>query len=312
MRYYIIIIFITIISFSNNAYGQCACCAGASAGSSGNNFNNGLLTIDKKQWVVEAYGDYRTIKTGDGHHAAADSSTEEETPLSSMLISSIGLRYGVSNKFTVSALLPYAFLFTDKGNDKGIGDLILLGTYNMYNKNNFRIALQGGVELPTGVKKGANFDNTTVVVGSGSIDPMAGLTFSKKWDKFTLQGSGLFKYTTKGFDETNYGSLSIQNIFLAYNLIDKVDNASKDSIANTSMRLTLFTGYYGEWLDKIRPEGEVDNNSGYYLGYATLGTSFAVKSWMFPLTVSIPVIQKMNGEQNNSGYRLRLGVVKTF
>lgn len=311
MRLYLIIIFIPIIAFSHNAYSQCACCAGASTGSSNNNFNNGLLTISKKQWIIEGYADYRTIQSGEGHHSEEDSSAEEETPLSSMLISSIGVRYGFTDNFTLSALLPYAFLFTDKGNDQGIGDLILLGTYNIYNRNNFRVALQAGVELPTGVMKGANFDNTTVVVGSGSIDPMAGLMFSKRWNKFTLQGSGLYKYTTKGFEETNYGSLSVQNLFLAYNVIG--NNISTDTTSSqTGTRLSVFTGYYGEWLDKIRREDEVDNNSGYYLGYATVGTNLSIKNWMFPLTVSIPVIQGVNGEQNQSGYRLRIGIIKSF
>lgn len=309
MKISIILTFILSITFSHIVYSQCACCAGASTGSSNNNFNNGLLTIEKKQWVVEGYADYRTIQNSGGHHEATDSTTEEETPLSSMLINSIGIRYGVSNNFTVSALLPYAFLFTNKGNDKGVGDLILLGTYNVYKKNNFRVALQGGVELPTGVKKGANFDNTTVVVGSGSVDPMVGFMFSKRWNKLGLQGNAIYKHTTTGFDNTNYGSLAVQNIYFAYNLIGN-STTSSDSITN--MRLTAFAGYYGEWLDKIRTEDEVDDNSGYYLGYATLGANLAVKKWMFPLTISIPVIQDMNGQQSNSGYRLRLGIIKSF
>lgn len=297
------------IGFSYISYGQCACCAGASAGSSNNNFNNGLLTNSKKQWVIEGYGDYRTIQSGGEHPEEADSTAEEETPLSSMLISTIGVRYGVTNNFTVSALLPYVFLFTDKGNDKGIGDLILLGTYNVYNKNNFRFALQGGIELPTGIKKGANFDNTTVVVGSGSYDPMVGLAFSKRWNKLGLQGNAIYKHTTTGFDNTNYGSLAVQNIFLAYNIIGN-SRIPSDTIKN--IRLSAFMGYYGEWLDKIRTGDEVNDDSGYYLGYATLGANLAVKKWMFPLTVSIPVIQDMNGQQSNSGYRLRLGIIKSF
>jgi hypothetical protein len=49
-----------------------------------------------------------------------------------MFISSIGLRYGITNKLTVSALLPYVSLYTNNGSDNGVGDLILMGTCNVY------------------------------------------------------------------------------------------------------------------------------------------------------------------------------------
>lgn len=313
---YIILLMVVAIS-TTQVFSQCACFAGAAAGSSNGDYNNGILTLKKKQFVVEGYGDYRTIKDGDGHHHVHNEpadTTEEETPLKSMFITSIGLRYGVTDRVTISALLPYVFLHTDNGNDNGIGDLNILGTVNVYNKNNFNLALQAGIELPTGIQKGSNFDNTTVVVGSGSFDPMVGVAFSKRWDKLALQGNGLFKYTTTGFEKKYYGSISVQNLSLSYRL--KGDNifCSPDTTQTNKANLgwNVFCGYYGEWLDKIKEVDDVDKNSGYYLGFATLGTNLSFKKWSFPLTVSIPVIQKMNGEQNDAGFRLRLGIIKSF
>jgi len=311
----IISLLVVAILATTQAYSQCPCCAGAGTGSSNGDYNNGILTLKKKQFVVEGYADYRTIKDGHGHHEPADTTEEEETPLKSMLISSLGLRYGITDKITVSALLPYAFLHTDNGNDQGIGDLILLGTFNVLSKNNFNLALQAGVELPTGIQKGSNFDNTTVVVGSGSFDPMAGVIFSKRWDKLTLQGNALYKHTTTGFEKNYYGSLSVQNLSLAYRLKGESSFCSADStdhIGHTNFGWTVFGGYYGEWLDNIKEAGEVDENSGYYLGFATLGTNLSYKKWRFPLTVSLPIIQQMNGEQNDAGFRLRLGIIKSF
>jgi hypothetical protein len=314
----IISLLVVAILATTQAYSQCACFAGAGTGSSNGDYNNGILTLQKKQWVVETYGDYRTIREGAGHHGhhdPADTTAEEETPLKSMFISSLGLRYGITAKITVSALLPYVFLQTDNGNDNGIGDLILLGTFNIFSKNNFNLALQAGVELPTGIQKGSNFDNTTVVVGSGSFDPMAGLVFSKRWDKLTLQGNGLFKYTTTGFEKNYYGSISVQNLSLSYRIKGDNNFCSPDTTTQTgktNFGWNVFGGYYGEWLDKITEEDVVDENSGYYLGFATLGTNLSYKKWSFPLTVSLPVIQHMNGEQNDAGFRLRLGIIKSF
>lgn len=310
-----ILSFVVALLATTQAYTQCACCAGAGTGSSNGDYNNGILTLKKKQFIIEGLADYRTIQDGSSHHESSDTTAEEETPLKSLLISSLGIRYGVTDRITISALLPYAFLYTDNGNDRGIGDLILLATASIYQKNNFNLALQAGAELPTGIQKGANFDNTTVVVGSGSVDPMVGVLFSKRWENIALQGNAIYKHTTIGFDNTNYGSLSVQNISLSYRLKGEDNICSGDSTnheGHSDFGWTIFGGYYGEWLDKIREEGTADPNSGYYMGFATLGTNLSYKKWSFPLTVSLPIIQHVNGDQNNGGYRIRVGVVKAF
>lgn len=67
------------------------------------------------------------------------------------------------------------------------------------------------------------------------------------------------------------------------------------------------------YYDSIRNDQPVvDENSGYYLGFATLGTNLSDKKWSFPLTLSLPVIQQMNGNQNDTGFRLRLGIITSF
>lgn len=303
-----IILLVVVAISTTQAFSQCACCAGAGIGSSNGDYNNGILTLPKKMWVAETYADYRAIQNGNAPE-------DDEKLLKSMFISSLGLRYGITDKITVSALMPYVFLHTGFGNDKGLGDLILMGTFNVYSKNNFNLALQAGVELPTGVQKNSNFDNTTVIVGSGSYDPMFGISLSKRWDKFMLQGSGLYKQTTNGFQGNYYGSLSVQNLSLSYSITGENKICSIDTLSNnskTKLGVSVFGGYYGEWLDKLKEDGILDENSGHYLGFATLGTNISYKRWAFPLTVSMPIINQMNGEQNNAGFRARLGIIKSF
>lgn len=315
MKKYIILL-ITILFYATYANGQCACCAGAATGSSGsfNNNNNGMLTIKKRQLILEDYVEYRNINIKSEHIE------EEETPLKSVFVNSLGTRYGITDKITISALIPYVFLHTNNGNDNGLGDLMVIGTFNAYSKNSFNIALQGGLELPTGIQKGSKFDNTTVVVGSGSFDPMVGLLFSKQWkNNIVLQGNGTFKYTTNGFNGNYYGNISVQNITVSYRIkeikskaADLISNDTQYEIIETNYRWTVFGGYYGEWLDKIREDGIVDEDSGYYLGFLNLGANFNYDSWSFPLTLSLPIMQDMNGEQNDAGIRLRIGVIKSF
>ena len=303
-----ILLIIVLLYSTTIVYSQCACCAASGASASSNDFNNGKFTLPKNQWVLESYGDYRTIKNG-------NSPEGEEKLLKNMFISSLGVRYGVTDKITISALVPYVFLHTNYGNDNGLGDLALMGTFNVYSKNGYGFAVQAGIELPTGIQKDSNFDNTTVVVGSGSYDPMLGVLFSKHWDKMTLIANGLYKYTTTGFKGNYYGSIAIQNLAISYKIKEGGRLCSmdeKDEKAASNFGWNVFGGYYGEWLDKLKEDGVVDENSGYYVGFANLGTTISYKKWSFPLTVSAPIINKMNGTQNDTGYRFRIGIIKSL
>ncbi len=303
---------IVVLCASIPSYSQCACCAGAGIGSSNGDYNNGILTLPQGKAVVELYGDYRTIKDGSAPE-------EDEKLLTSMLINSVGVRYGITKNFTVSALLPYVSLYTKSGSDGGIGDVIVLGTYTFYQKNTFNLALQGGVELPTGVQKSSAFDNTTVIVGSGSYDPMAGLLFAKRWEDYTLSGNVMYKHTTPGFQQNYYGSLSVQNLTLSYRVTGAGSICSMDADATAAPEKkvaafgwSIFAGYSGEWLDKLKEDGVVDDNSGHYLGLANLGTNLSYQKWAFPVTVSLPIISQMNGLQNDFGIRFRVGVIRAF
>jgi hypothetical protein len=306
---------ITLFSFSS--FSQCACCSGASIGSSNGDYNSGTFTLGKKQFAIEGFGEYRNFPGNKALVIPAVEDTamgveeEEETPLEEMYIGSLGLKYGITDKFTVSALLPYVSLKTKIGAESGLGDLNLLGTYQVYSGPSFNFAMSGGAELPTGEKKKSTFDNTTIVFGSGSVDPMLGIAASKSWDKFSLQFNTLGKYTTKGFNESNFSSLNIQNLVLSYRFIGE-SNCSPDSLAKTGLSMNVYGGYYGEWLGQITEDDELDENSGYYLGFATAGTMLSVKGWSFPITISIPVIQNLNGEQGDAGIRARIGIIKKF
>ena len=304
----IIVLIVATFYATTQAYSQCACCAAAGASASSNDYNNGILTLPKNQWVIEGYGDYRTIQNG-------NTPEEDEKLLKNMFISSIGVRYGLTSKITISALIPYVFLHTNYGNDDGLGDLALMGTFNLYSKNKFHFAVQAGLKIPTGIQKSSNFDNTTVVVGSGSYDPMFGIVFSKNWNKLTLTGNAFYKYATLGFHGNYYGSTAIENLTASYNIksggrLSVVSDKDRKRVSNFGF--SVFGGYNGEWHDKVKEDGIVDDNSGYYIGFASLGGNISYKKWSFPLTVSLPVINDLNGSQNNAGYRLRVGIIRSL
>jgi hypothetical protein len=306
MKKIILILVLVLTSIGN--YSQCACCAGAGIGATNGDYNNGILTLPKKMFVVEIYSDYRTIKKGDAPEL-------DEKLLTSMRVNSLGVRYGITKRLTVSALQPYINLYTNEGSDSGLGDLIILGTYSIYNKNNLNFAIQGGIKLPTGIQKDSNFDDSKIIIGSGSYDPMAGLLVSKKWDKLTLNGNVLYKKSTPGFENNYYGSLSTQSLSLSYKI--KGETAiclpdENDKKAKTNFGLSANIGYAGEWLDKIKENDIIDDNSGHYLGLANLGATISYKKWAIPLNFSEPIINQMNGMQNNFSARFRIGIIRIF
>ncbi len=190
--------------------------------------------------------------------------------------------------------------------------LLASNFFAVYKKTSFNLAFSAGIELPTGVQKGSSFDETTVVVGSGSFDPMAGFSFAKGWNKLTLQGNALYRHTTKGFDNTTFSSVSFQNLTVAYSIKGHSAACQQDSVCQQhTSGWSVFGGYYGEYLSKIiEGDGEEDVNSGYYAGFATIGTNISAKGWSIPVTFSYPLIQHVNGDQNNAGYRMRVEIVK--
>lgn len=316
-----------LVAGSTQVNAQCACCAGAASGSAFGDINNGMLTLERHQFGAELYSDYRIMNTEHAveeenaststhththeHPHTGTENAEEETLLENMLITSAGIRYGVTGNFMLSAQIPYTILYTANGNDDGLGDLVMTGTYSVIKKSFINLAVIGGVELPTGIQKASSFDNTTVVLGSGSWDPMAGLALSKRWNKVLFNATGLYKFTTNGFEGNNYGDLSVQNVSLTY-MISDAACYSADSLPGKSFGITAGVGYYGEWLETIIEEDVRDMNSGYYLGYATANVKFSFRTWSMPMTFSLPVIQNLNGNQNNAGNRYRIGLVKTF
>lgn len=275
--------------------------------------------MPKGKFAIEAYEDYGAFvreKEEHYHNMEEMDSTalKEERHLKNMFISSLGIKFGISDKIMVSALMPYVLLNTDRGDDKGFGDLVLLGTFGLYSKNDLNIALSSGVEITTKKRKDSSLENTTVAVNSGSIDPMLGVSASKKWNTVILQISTFGKYTTNGFNRTNYGSVNIQNIALSYQLKNKQSKCSSDSLKpETKTRLAVWGGYYGEWPgQKTDKDGIKDENTGYYLGFATVGFSPSYRGFTIPLTLSLPFIEDIRGEQAHYSYRVRLGIVKTF
>jgi hypothetical protein len=287
-------------------YSQCACCSAATVGTSYSMFSGAGLKAERKNFLIDFSVDYRSFQEGEIHDGGGE---EEETPLKSMTITTLGGRYGISDRLSISLQLPVVFLKTYLGGENGVGDAVLLTQYNIVKKEKFSFTLNGGVELPTGQQKESSFDNTTVVIGSGSFDPIIGFSAVKHGIRGALQLNGLFRKTTDNSEDANYGDLTSHSLIYTYLLNDTFEHAST---LEKNVTVGIAAGYYGEWLEHLEEDGVADENSGYYLGFAAVTASVRVRKWEFPLTISQPVIQNLNGDQSNVNVRIRFGITHRF
>lgn len=300
--------FFTLLSTSSMA--QCACCAGAGMGASGDP-SMIFSTPMKRQFIVDAALDYRSVQEGLMSHAMVMS----ETTLQSMFISSLALRYGISDRFAVSVQQPYLFIKTALGNDRGLGDMQLNGQWRLFSQARLNVVLNGGIELPVGIQKAASFEQSTSVIGSGSFDPVLGISFGWKHDRLAFSGAGVFKKTTNGFQHNNYGSSSLQSLGISYQAFGEPSSCNTDSLKEKEKAkpsVVLHIAYLGEWLDKLVEDDTKDDDSGYYVGYIAGGVSTSFGKWSLPMNVGYPVLCNMNGMQNNPGIRFRIGLTRAF
>lgn len=287
-------------------YSQCACCSAATVGASYSMFSGAGLKADRKNFLLDFSVDYRSFQEGEIHDGGGE---EEETPLKSMTISTLGGRYGISDRFSVSIQLPVVFLRTYLGGENGVGDAVALAQYNILKRGKYSFTLNGGVELPTGQQKQSSFDNTTVVIGSGSFDPILGFSAVKHGVRGAIQLSGLFRKTMDNSEDANYGDLSSHSFIYTYLLNDTFESAAS---LDKNVTFGIAAGYYGEWLEHLEEDGVADENSGYYIGFATVTATARAHKWEFPLTISQPVIQNLNGEQSKVNARIRFGITHRF
>lgn len=298
----------------NLSYSQCACC-GSSSNISAGEVTPTAYALAKKQVFGELYSDLRyfdppkDLNLSD-HHNLSNTALK----INSMLITTVGLRYGLTNRATLLIQQPYLFINARPTSSKAFGDLLSLINYKAFDKSNFIIGLQLGMEWPTGEYLQAGNGNA-ISTGSGSFDPVAGVNLMKSFSKSALRLNGFFKYTTRGFNATNYGDFFGHQLGYSYFLSNReamcmdTNSAVKKSAKPT---LALNVQLSGEWSQPQWKDHAMVDNTGSYVALASAGLTLGYKGFTIPVLVSLPFCQKYNGLQNQNTFRLRIGLTKTF
>lgn len=233
----------------------------------------------------------------------------------SIFHSIVSMGYGITDNLTVSLKATYEKVDNIReahgdepgeihihGAAKGIGDLTVMGQYRLLKTdNNFETALFLGLKTPTGKTNDRDIHGETFeaefLPGTGSWNPIIGLAVTKRYDGVSLDGNLQYTFGTRGTQFTNLGDIFSYNAAVSYRAVS--GPISWDLILEAN----------GEWKEKQVIRGNKDPNSGGNALFLSPGIRLAVaKKFSTYLSVGIPVLQDMNGIQDDTKYKALLGI----
>jgi hypothetical protein len=134
MKRLILFVVFCVLAWLNGS-AQCNCSGSSSSVSTGET-GNSSLTLEKKQWVVELNGDYRAYAQNQTshdhrshmHHHDTASMVSSSNEFNNMVIALGGIRYGLTNRITLSLQQPHIWLNATPQSTSGFGDLTFVAT----------------------------------------------------------------------------------------------------------------------------------------------------------------------------------------
>ncbi len=314
-------LFVVLSTFAClNAYAQCSC-SGSSSSVSFGETGNSSITLKKKQWMAEIYGDYRSFGQNESahdhsnhvHEHATDLTESSSNELKSMLIALGGIRYGLTNRITLSLQQPYILLNAKPTSTSGLGDLMLVATAKVFDTDDFSGAILAGTDLPTGVKSTLSGENN-LAIGSGSFDPVVGFVLIKSWQKSFFRANVFYKRGMVGYDKTNFGSFINPSLSFSYKLkgLNALCDSDSLSLATDKFSWNVFANVAGEWYSEQKKQITVLANTGGFMLLTGVGTQLSFGKWSIPVSFTFPLVQALHGEQSHTIGRARIGITKTF
>lgn len=204
------------------------------------------------------------------------------------------------------------------GTAAGIGDLQIGAKLGLLDRKDSPVGLAiiAGLSLPTGDKRelqngGSRFE-TEFQPGSGSWDPKAGLAIGKSFGPLSLDASGVYTLRTEGSQNTNLGDHFAFDAAASWR-IGKGPHVHGDGTYERHSALDLIVEFNGEWEERERAGGFRDPNSGGTQLFVSPGARYvSANGWNAYAAVAIPVHEDLNGIQNETDMRMKVGINVSF
>ena len=252
------------------------------------------------------------------------------------LNAAVGAAYGITHQLTISLEAPYVLHDSIRatepgigverlGSVGGIGDVSLLAKYRVTPEGPGGFALIAGIKLPTGStherdRFGNRFE-TEHQPGTGSWDPIFGVSVGAKLGGLNLAASAIYQLAGKGAQETRLGNRLAGGIALSHHFgpaeeeheDDDQDHAVPLERHVHSSSWDAFVELAGEVEGRQRIGNEVEQDSGGKWAWVAPGVTFtAASGWSATAAFAFPVWQRIRPSHPNNAYRFMLSLGHGF
>lgn len=279
------------------AAAQCTCGACSNPVGLVTPAGDNMLQLPKRRMQAELFSEWRKFSDMPVLTAEAYGTSG----LTSAAIITAAIRYGVTERLMVSAIQPYAVLKGYPGSSYGLTDLTLLAGYTVIGKPFVKVSVTAGAKLPT--VNSAIIEGSPVVLGSGSLDPAAGVALAVRRNRFIYTANFFYKHAAVGKDGISFGDLVTHNITVAY-------KSAGDTIADTGRMLNFALGLSGEW-NAPQTRSHLIIVPGGYTAFLSPAVIFRTNRWSIPASFELPVLKTKSNYQTTA-YRVKLGIIYSF
>jgi hypothetical protein len=254
------------------------------------------------------------------------------------LNTAVGAAYGVTDRLTISAELPYirrddlregehlhvGGATTNEvvplGSVTGFGDVSLLAKYRVTSGTGAGLALIGGIKLPTGGTHARDLAGERLETehqpGTGSWDPIAGAAFGTDLGWATLGGSVLYQFSGKGAQATELGDRLQAGIALSRRFGPPEhhhDEEAHEHHEHHRASWDVFASTTVEWEGRQTRAGAVERESGGTTVWLTPGLRYnAASEISLAAAVGVPLWQDIRASHPDNRARFIVSLGKAF
>jgi len=249
-----------------------------------------------------------------------------------LLSPSAGVAVGVTDDFTIALSIPYLQrsrlraggfgAVEGLGTSQGVGDLTLLGEYRVLGtgSDRWQAAVLAGLKMPTGAtheidRNGARFE-TEHQPGTGSWDPLLGVAVTRRLDRFSIDASALYQFSSGGAQHTTLGDRAQYNVGISHRIgggEHHHDDGDAAPHPHHEAAWDLILEANGEWEGRQRVGGVVEEESGGNVIYLSPGARFVSPAgWSVFLSAGLPIIQDIRPSHPDNRFRVIAGASWAF
>jgi hypothetical protein len=264
------------------------------------------------------------------------------------LNAAVGIAYGITDRLTLSAELPYVHRDDLRegehshvdgqvinevvriGSVSGIGDLSVLAKYKLVDGGITKFALIGGLKAPTGSTHRKSDEGERLETehqpGSGSWDPLIGAAFGAELGALNLNASALYQFSGKGVQDTGLGDRAQGGVSLSHHFgppeqhHEEAPHEHRDGAElehaeaeHGHSSWDAFVELTGEWEGRQKVDGEIELASGGKSIWLSPGVRFnSAGAFSVAAAFGLPVWQDIRESHPDNDYRLSFVMGKGF